>query len=86
MISISFDIIRDLPYNTYHIEDKFSYEKNYIKERNNFYIRFPYNTEKDIKFYLTIPKNITLFPIYFYEFSAYPNDNDIINTNFNTEI
>ena len=64
----------------------FSYEKNNINEGNNFYFRFPYNTEKDIKFYLTIPKDITLLPIYFYEFSAYPNDNDIINTNFNTEI
>ena len=86
ILSISYDIIRDLPYNIYHIEDMSLYEKNYIKEGNNFYIRFPYNTEKDIKFYLTIPKYITLFPIYFYEFTTYPNYNDIINTNFNAEI
>ena len=62
LLSASRDIIRDLPYNIYQIEDMEQYETKYLPEGNKFYIRFPSNLNQDIKFYLTIPKNTTLFP------------------------
>ena len=80
------DIIRDLPYNIYHIEDMNQYENKYIPEGNKYYIRFPYNINDNVKFSLSLPKNITLFPLYIAAFSKYPNDKEILNTNFNDEL
>ena len=78
----SLNIIRDISYNIYHIEDMNQYQGKYIPEGNKFYIRFSSNIRSDIKFYLTIPKNISLFPIYLSDFSKYPSDEEIIGTNF----
>ena len=86
LISFSYNIIRDLPYNIYYIEDMDKYENKFIPEGNKFFIRLPYCLDKEIKFYLTIPKNITLFPIYSSEFSAFPKDEELINTDFKNEI
>ena len=86
LLTLSHSIIRDLPYNIYHIEDMEQYQNKYLSEGNKFFIRFPYNLDKEIKFYLTIPKNITLFPIYSSEYSEYPNDKEIANTDFKKEI
>ena len=80
------DIIRDLPYNIYHIEDMNQYENKYIPEGNKYYIRFPYNINDNVKFSLSLPKNITLFPLYLATFSKYPSDKEISNTNFNNEL
>ena len=79
-------IIRDLPYNIYYVEDMNQYENKYIPEGNMYYIRFPYNINNNIKFSLTLPKNITLFPVYIAEFSQYPSDKEILNTNFKQEL
>ena len=79
-------IIRDLPYNIYYVEDMNQYENEYIPEGNMYYIRFPYNINNNIKFSLTLPKNITLFPVYIAEFSQYPSDKEIFNTNFKQEL
>lgn len=79
-------IIRDLPYNIYHVEDMNQYENKYIPEGNMYYIRFPYNINNNMKFSLTLPKNITLFPVYIAEFSQYPSDKEIFNTNFKQEL
>ena len=86
LLTLSHSIIRDLPYNIYHIEDMEQYQNKYLPEGNKFFIRFPYNLDKEIKFCLTIPKNITLFPIYSSEYSEYPNDKEIANTDFKKEI
>jgi hypothetical protein len=86
LFSLSSNIIRDLPYNIYHVENMDQYKNKYIDEGNKFYIRFPSNFDKDVKFYLTIPKNITLFPIYSSEFNEYPSDKEIIKTDFKNEI
>ena len=86
LVYSSYNIIRDLPYNIYHVEDMNQYENKYLPEGNKFYIRFPSNINNDIKFYLTIPKNTSLFPIYSTEFSKYPSDKEIIDTNFKNEI
>ena len=86
LLTLSHSIIRDLPYNIYHIEDMEQYQNKYLPEGNKFFIRFPYNLDKEIKFYLTIPKNITLFPIYSSEYSEYPNDKEMANTDFKKEI
>ena len=86
LLSLSLNIIRDLPYNIYHVEDMDQYQNKYIPEGNKFFIRFPYNLDKEIKFYLTIPKNTTLFPIYSSEFSEYPSDEQLANTDFKKEI
>ena len=72
-------IIRDLPYNIYHIEDMDQYENNCIQEGSEFFIRFQYNSENQMKFYLIIPKNITLFPIYISEFNEYPEETVLNN-------
>jgi len=80
------NIITDLPFNIYHVEDMNQYENKNIPEGNMYYIRFPYNINDNIKFSLTLPKNITLFPVYLAEFSQYPNDKEIFNTNFNKEL
>jgi hypothetical protein len=86
LLSLSSNIIRDLPYNIYHVENMDQYKNKYIDEGNKFYIRFPSNFDNDVKFYLTIPKNITLFPIYSSEFNEYPSDKEIIKTDFKNEI
>ena len=44
----SHDIIRDLPYNIYQIDDFNKYETKYIPEGNKFYIRFPSNVNNII--------------------------------------
>ena len=82
----SHDIIRDLPYNIYQIDDVNKYETKYIPEGNKFYIRFPSNVNKDATFYLTIPKNTTLFPVYSSDFSNYPNDDEIAITEYQNEL
>ena len=84
--SLSLDIIRNLPYNIYQIEDMNQYETKNLPEGNRFYIKLPKNIEKDTTFYLTIPKDITLFPIYSSEFSEKPKDEEIINTDYKNEI
>ena len=86
LLSASRDIIRDLPYNIYQIEDMEQYETKYLPEGNKFYIRFPSNLNQDIKFYLTIPKNTTLFPIYSSDFSNYPKDDEIIKSDYENEL
>ena len=83
---LSRDIIRNLPYNIYQIEDMNQYETKNLPEGNRFYIKLPKNIEKDTTFYLTIPKDITLFPIYSSEFSEKPKDEEIINTDYKNEI
>ena len=85
-LSTSRDIIRDLPYNIYQIEDMNQYETKYLPEGNKFYIRFPSNLDKDITFHLTIPKDTTLFPIYSSDFSKYPSDDEIIKAEYQNEI
>ena len=84
--SLSLDIIRNLPYNIYQVEDMNQYETKNLPEGNRFYIKLPKNIEKDTTFYLTIPKDITVFPIYSSEFSEKPKDEDIINTDYKNEI
>ena len=84
--SLSLDIIRNLPYNIYQVEDMNQYETKNLPEGNRFYIKLPKNIEKDTTFYLTIPKDITLFPIYSSEFSEKPKDEEIINTDYKNEI
>ena len=86
LLSISKNIITDLTYNIYQIEDMNLYETKYIPEGNKFYIKFPKNSNNNITFSLLIPNNITLFPIYLSEFSKEPNDEEIINTNYNNEL
>ena len=86
LLSISKHIIRDLPYNIYQIEDMNLYETKYIPEGNKFYIKFPKNSNNNITFSLLIPNNISLCPIYLSEFSKEPNDEEIINTNYNNEL
>ena len=82
----SYNIIRDLPYNIYHIEDMNQYENKYIPEGNMYYIRFPYNRNNNTKFSMTIPKNTSIFPVYSADFSKYPSDKEIINANFEKEL
>ena len=84
--SSSRDIIKTLPYNIYQIEDMNQYETKYLPEGNKFYIKLPKIIEKDTTFYLTIPKNITLFPIYSSEFKENPKNEEIINTDYKNEI
>ena len=85
-LSLSLDIIRNVPYNIYQVEDLNQYETKNLPEGNRFYIKLPKNIEKDTTFYLTIPKDITLFPIYSSEFSEKPKDEEIINTDYKNEI
>ena len=84
--SSSRDIIKNLPYYIYQIEDMNQYETKYLTEGNKFYIKLPKNIEKDTIFYLTIPKNVTLFPIYSSDFKEKPKDEEIINTDYKNEI
>ena len=69
-------IIRDLPYNIYHVEDMNQYENKYIPEGNMYYIRFPYNINNNIKFSLTLPKKI-LFTLFIF-FSLYSKHFNLI--------
>ena len=85
-ISSSRNIIKSLPYNIYQIEDMNQYETKYLPEGNKFYIKLSKNIRNDITFYLTIPKNIELFPIYSSEFKEIPKDEEIINTDYQNEI
>ena len=85
-ISSSRDIIKNLPYNIYQIEDMNQYETKFLPEGNKFYIRLPKNIQKETTFYLTIPKNISLFPIYSSEFRENPKDEEIINADYQNEI
>ena len=62
------------------------YETKYLPEGNKFYIKLPKSIEKDTTFYLTIPKNITLFPIYSSEFKENPKNEEIINIDYKNEI
>ena len=86
MLSLSMNIIKDLPPNVNFLEDMDQYQNKYIPEGNKFYIRIPSNLNNEIKFYLTLPKNTTLFPIYSAEFSNYPEDKELVNTEFKNEI
>ena len=85
LYSVQLDIIRDLPFNVNHEENLNAYENKFIPKGNKFFIRFPSNSNYDIKFILKIPKNINLFPIYSEDFFEFPNDKEIINTNFKNE-
>ena len=51
-LTLSDTIIRDLPYNNYYTEDMDKYENNFIPERSKFFIRFPYDSENEIRFYI----------------------------------
>ena len=73
-------IIRDLPFNTYYIEDMSQYENKLLSEGTEFFIRFPYNAENEIKFYLILSKNIAIFPIYISEFAENPDETEITKT------
>ena len=86
LLSKSRNIIRDLPYNIYQIEDMNQYETKYLPEGNKFYIRFSSNLDKDITFHLTIPKNTTLFPLYSSDFSKYPSEDELIKAEYQNEI
>ena len=87
LLSLSLDIIKDLPFNIYHVEDMNQYENKIIPIGNKHFIRLPpCNSENNITFYLTIPKNISLFPIYSAEFSKYQSDKEITDINFKDEI
>ena len=86
LLSSQYNIIRDLPYNIYHIEDMNQYENKYIPEGNKFYIRLSPNSHGDIKFHLSIPNNISIFPIYSSDFSKYPSDKEILNIDYKNEI
>ena len=68
------------------IDDVNKYETKYIPEGNKFYIRFPSNVNKDATFYLTIPKNTTLFPLYSSLFSKYPSDDEITKAEYQNEL
>ena len=54
-LSLESNIIRDLPFNIYHIEDMSQYESNAIQEGTKYYIRLPKANSK-MTLYLTIPK------------------------------
>lgn len=85
--STSLNIIRDLPYNIYQIEDMNQYETKYLPEGNRFYIRLPSSPNKEsTTFYLSIPRNTTIFPIYSKEFPNKPSEEEIINTEYNDEL
>ena len=79
------EIIRDLPSNIYHIEDMSQFESKSIPEGTKYYIRLP-KTNSPIKLYLTIPKNIQIFPLYSAEFTNQPNDNQIVNKDYIKEV
>ena len=79
-------IIRDVQYNINYIEDMDQYENNSFPEGSQFFILFPYSIENTVEFNFTIPNNISIFPIYFSEFSEYPNETEINNTEFINEI
>ena len=85
-ISSARNIIKNLLYNIYQIEDMNQYETKYLTEGNKFYIKLPKNIEIDTAFYLTIPKNVTLFPIYSSEFKEIPKDEESIKTDYQNEI
>ena len=84
-LSLESNIIRDLPFNIYHIEDMSQYESNAIQEGTKYYIRLPKANSK-MTLYLTIPKNIEIFPLYSAEFPEMPNENEINKKEFSKEI
>ena len=84
-LSLESNIIRDLPFNIYHIEDMSQYESNAIQEGTKYYIRLPKANSK-MTLYLTIPKNIEIFPLYSAEFPEMPNENEIHKKEFSKEI
>ena len=84
-LSLQSNIIRDLPFNIYHIEDMSQYESNAIQEGTKYYIRLPKANSK-MTLYLTIPKNIEIFPLYSAEFPEMPNENEIHKKEFSKEI
>lgn len=86
LLTLSETIIRDLHYNNYHTEDMNNYENKFIPEGTKFFIRFPYNSENEMKFYIILLKNMTLFSIYNSEFSEYPDDATIKSRNFINKI
>ena len=86
LLTLSETIIRDLHYNNYHTEDMNNYENKFIPEGTKFFIRFPYNSENEMKFYIILFKNMTLFSIYNSEFSEYPDDATIKSRNFINKI
>ena len=86
LYSAQFDIIRDLPYNVNHEENMDVYVNKYIPKGTKFFIRFPLDLNCNITFILKICKNINLFPIYSEDFLEFPNDKEIVNTNFKNEI
>ena len=86
LYSAQFDIIKDLPYNVNHEENMDVYVNKSITEGTKFFIRFPLDLNCNITFILKICKNIILFPIYSEDFLEFPNDKEIVNTNFKNEI
>ena len=84
-LSFQYDIIRDLPYNIYHIEDMSKFESKFIQEGTKYYIRLP-QSKSHMTLYLTIPKKNELFPLYISEFSHVPNDNEIMKEDFIKEV
>ena len=86
LYSAQFDIIRDLPYNVNHEENMDVYVNKYIPKGTKFFIRFPLDLNCNITFILKICKNINFFPIYSEDFLEFPNDKEIVNTNFKNEI
>ena len=86
LLTTSNIIIRDLDYNNYYTENMTKFENKIIPEGSQFFIRFPSYSEKEMKFNLIIPQNITIFPIYISEFPEYPNDTTISNVIFSNVI
>ena len=86
LLTLSNPITIDLPFNNYYTEDINKYANKIIPEGSQFFIRFPKDSENEMKFYIIIPKNVTIFPIYISEFSEYPDNTLIVNTNFVNEI
>ena len=85
LLTLSNPITIDLPFNNYYSEDMNKYANKIIPEESQFFIRFPKDSENEMKFYIIIPKNITIFPVYISEFSEYPDNTLITNTNFVNE-
>lgn len=86
LLTLSDTIIRDLAYNNYHTEDMNNYENQIIPEESKFFIRFPYDSENEMKFYIILHENTTIFPIYISQFDEYPDDTSISPTNFINQI
>lgn len=70
-------IIRDLNFNEFHIENLAVYDDHMLPKNTEYYIRFPNNYNKNITFFLTLPKYTPYIFLYFAEFSSYPTNDDI---------